>query len=117
MTESQIQSSIMRFLDLALPGSYRAFAVPNGGRRDRITGAILKREGVKAGVPDIIIVRDGGSVAFMEVKRPKGVLSEAQKQFRDWCGANSVPWGVVRSVGDVHAFLTDLNVPLKARAA
>jgi hypothetical protein len=117
MSESQIQSAIMRFLDLALPGSYRAFAVPNGGRRDKITGAILKREGVKAGVPDIILVRDGGSVAFLEVKTPKGSLSPAQKDFRDWCGANSVPWGVVRNVGDVQAFLTDLNVPLKAMAA
>jgi hypothetical protein len=117
MTESRIQSSIMRFLDLALPGSYRAFAVPNGGRRDKITGAILKREGVKAGVPDIIVVRDGGSVAFIEVKTAKGRLSNSQTEFRDWCGLNSVPFGVVRNVSDVESFLIDLNVPLKARAA
>lgn len=29
------------------------FAVPNGGRRDKVTGARLKAEGVKAGVPDV----------------------------------------------------------------
>ena len=29
------------------------FAVPNGGRRDAVTGARLKAEGVKAGVPDV----------------------------------------------------------------
>lgn len=107
----------MRFIDLALPGSYRAFAVPNGGRRDRITGAILKREGVRPGIPDITIVRNGGSVAFLEVKGHRGSLSKPQQEFRDWCGLNSVPWGVVRNVGDVETFLRDLNVPLKARAA
>jgi hypothetical protein len=117
MTEHTVQSAIMRFLDLALPGSYRAFAIPNGGRRDRITGAMLKREGVKAGVPDIAIVRDGGSVAFIEVKTKTGRLSNSQAEFRDWCGLNAVPFGVVRNVSDVESFLIDLNVPLKARAA
>jgi len=29
------------------------YAIPNGGKRDGRTGAILKAEGVKAGVPDI----------------------------------------------------------------
>lgn len=117
MSESQIQSAIMAFLDMALPGSYRAFAVPNGGKRSAITGAIMKREGVKAGVPDIAIVREGGSIAFLEVKTPKGRLSNSQVEFRDWCGSHSVPFAVVRGVGDTEAFLRDLNVPLKARAS
>jgi len=117
MKESAIQSSIMRFLDLALPATYRAFAVPNGGKRDRVTGAILKREGVKAGVADIVIVRQGGSVAFLEVKTNKGRLSNSQVEFRDWCAANGVPFAIVRGVGDVQSTLVDWNVPLKARAA
>ena len=29
------------------------YAVPNGGNRDRVTGARLKREGVRAGQPDL----------------------------------------------------------------
>lgn len=117
MTEHAIQSAIMAYLDKALPGSYRAFAIPNGGKRDRITGAIMKREGVRAGVPDIAIVRDGGLVAFLEVKTEKGRLSNAQVEFRDWCGANAVPYALVRGVGDVQAALIDWNVPIKARAA
>lgn len=32
------------------------FACPNGGKRDVITAAKLKREGVKAGAPDIVVV-------------------------------------------------------------
>ena len=115
--EHGIQAAIMRYLDMALPASYRAFAVPNGGKRDKITGAILKREGVKAGVPDIVIVRNGGFVAFIEVKTQAGRLSNSQVDWRDWCGANSVPYAVVRSIGDVQAALLDWGVALKARAA
>lgn len=117
MTEHAIQTAIMSYLDEALPASYRAFAIPNGGKRDRITGAIMKREGVKAGVPDIAIVRNGGAVAFIEVKTAKGRLSNSQTEWRDWCGANSVPWALCRGVGDVQAALLDWNVPVKARPA
>lgn len=116
MTESQIQSAIMDFLRYALPKTYRAFHV-NNTPRSAIHGAKLKRMGLAAGIPDITIVRDGGSVCFLEVKGPRGSLSPVQKEFRDWCGDNRVPWGVVRNVSEVEAFLTDLNVPLKARAA
>lgn len=117
MSESAIQSAIMSFLDMALPATYRAFAVPNVGKRDRVTGAILKREGVKAGVADIVIVRQGGSVAFLEVKTKAGSLSNSQREWRDWCGANGIPFAVVRGIGDVQATLLDWNVPLRARAA
>ena len=116
-SESSIQTAIMRYLDHALPASYRAFAIPNGGKRDRITGAIMKREGVKAGVPDIAIVRGGGHIAFLEVKNEKGRLSNSQQEFRDWCGANSVPFAIVRGVADAEAFLLDLGIPIRARAA
>lgn len=115
--EHHIQTAIMQFLDRALPTSYRAVAIPNGGKRDKITGAILKREGVKAGAPDFMIVRNGGTVAFFEVKTQAGRLSNSQVEFRDWCGANSIPYAVVRSIGDVQTALEDLNIPIKARAA
>ena len=36
--------------------SKRLFAVPNGGRRDAVTGARLKAEGVIAGVADLILL-------------------------------------------------------------
>lgn len=115
ISEHSIQISIMSFLDRALPATYRAFAVPNGGKRDRVTGAILKREGVKAGVPDIVIVRQGGSVGFLEVKTATGSLSNSQRDWRDWCGANSIPFAVVRGVGDVQATLMDWGIPFGAR--
>ena len=115
--ESKIQSAIMRHLDGVLPSSYRAYAIPNGAKRDKITGAILKREGVKAGMPDIAIIGTDGYSAFLEVKREGGRLSPAQIEFRDWCAANRVPFAVVRSVEDVQETLRGWDVPLRGKAA
>jgi len=115
-SEHAIQSDIMSFLDRVLPSSCYAFAVPNGGKRNAITGAILKREGVKAGVADIVILRNPGLCALIEVKKASGSLSNSQKVFRDWCASNGFPFAVVRSVGDVQAVLMDWGVPLRGRA-
>ena len=115
--EHSIQVAIMQFLDRALPSSCYAFAVPNGGNRSAVTGAILKREGVKAGVADIVVLRNPGLCALIEVKTAKGSLSNSQKAFRDWCAANGFPYAVARGVGDVQAALLDWGVPLKMRVS
>jgi len=117
MSESALQSSIVQFLRLSLPAGYKVLSIPNGGKRDRITGAILKREGAISGAPDLEIIGPGGSVAFIELKTATGRLSASQKAFGDWCGEWSVPFAVCRSLGDVQAFLDDLNIPLKASLA
>lgn len=60
------------------------FAIPNGGRRDARTGAILKKTGVKAGVPDIFlpIMKNKYGGMFIEMKRQKGgQTSKAQKKY------------------------------------
>jgi hypothetical protein len=62
------------------------FAIPNGGKRDPITAARLKAEGVKAGVPDIMNpVPNGYYVGlFIEMKKPeKGSVSPAQTEYHE----------------------------------
>ena len=57
------------------------FAVPNGGRRDKVTGARLKAEGVKAGVPDVWlpVARQGFHGLVIEMKADeKGRPSKEQ---------------------------------------
>lgn len=80
-TESAFQSQIVRFL--RTQGFY-VFAVPNAGS-GKLTlrqGAILKREGLLAGVSDLIIVLQN-RVVFAEIKNPngKGRQSDNQKDF------------------------------------
>jgi hypothetical protein len=56
--------------------------IPNGGLRDKMTAARLKREGVKPGFPDLMlpVQRGGYAGLFVEMKRQKGgVVSAEQK--------------------------------------
>lgn len=60
------------------------FAVPNGGHRLPSVAAALKREGVRAGVPDLMlpVARCGYHGLFIEMKAQGGSLSQEQKQWR-----------------------------------
>jgi integrase len=51
--------------------------VPNGGARSRVEAKIRKGLGVRAGVPDLIAVKDGRTYA-LEIKSPGGLLTVAQ---------------------------------------
>ena len=61
-TEEQFQNACAHYLDLKGVAYYHC---PNGGNRDAVTGAKLKRAGVKRGVPDLIIV---GKLLVIELK-------------------------------------------------
>lgn len=57
------------------------FAIPNGGARNLATGALLKAEGVRRGVPDLCLALPRGPYAglWIEMKRQaKSHLSNAQ---------------------------------------
>lgn len=82
--EHRIQSSCVQWFRLQYPTHASAlFAVPNGGRRDRVSGAKLKAEGVLPGVSDLILLvpRDWCHGLLIEMKTAKGKQSPAQ---RDW---------------------------------
>lgn len=58
------------------------YAIPNGGRRDAITGARLKSEGVRAGMPDLHlpVARGPALSLYLEIKTPAGRLSDPQRR-------------------------------------
>jgi hypothetical protein len=75
LPESAIQKAV--FQHLAARGCGFAFHVPNGGWRSPIEAAILKGQGVKPGVPDLIVIKDGRPFA-LELKAEGGRLRARQ---------------------------------------
>jgi hypothetical protein len=59
------------------------FHVPNGGKRNVIEAARLKREGVRAGVPDLIlpVARGNYHGLFIEMKANKGKATQKQNEW------------------------------------
>lgn len=78
------------------------FAVPNGGRRDRVTGAKLKAEGALAGVADMLLLCPSSRYhgLCIEFKTQTGRQSEAQKTFQRKVEGAGYAYCVVRSIDD-----------------
>ena len=91
-TESQEQRAFVQWFSAQYP-SVRFFAIPNGGNRDSITGAIMKAEGVQPGVPDIYIPPWR---LWIEFKRIKG-SSTSDEQY-EWARY------LTQECGDSHFF-------------
>ncbi len=63
-------------------GLEKIFAIPNGGIRDKRMGARMKAEGLRAGVPDMLlpVARGGFHSLYIELKKRKGgKVSDVQK--------------------------------------
>jgi hypothetical protein len=76
--EQDIQKALADHLRLRAHKDVFWFACENGGYRTAIEAAILKSCGVRVGVPDLILVRDGKTYG-LELKAPAGRLSPAQE--------------------------------------
>ena len=112
--EDRIQIACARYLDAVLAEGVLWWHTPNGGSRNAIEGAKLKRMGVKPGVPDIAILWRGG-VVFVELKTATGRLTRAQTDMRDALEAASFGWSLCRSVDELESALIFHRVPIKAR--
>lgn len=53
--------------------------VPNEGRRSRLGHARAVQDGLMTGFPDLVLIGTAGRTGFMEVKGPRGTLSDAQR--------------------------------------
>jgi len=59
------------------------FHIPNGGSRNKLEAYNLKKQGVKAGVPDLClpVARGGYHGLFIEMKAGKNKTSENQEEW------------------------------------
>jgi hypothetical protein len=101
--ESKIQIELVRYIRYLYPKSI-LFAIPNGHQRHIITAANLKREGVLAGVSDLIWINEGKTY-FFEVKTDKGTQSVYQKEFQSLVEKQHLRYAILRSTKDFDNFL------------
>lgn len=63
----------------------RFHSVPNGAAESRRRGATLKREGLEAGVPDLVVFpRNSSSPVWLEMKRASGKMGDVRPEQREW---------------------------------
>lgn len=116
--EHRLQTACVRWFRLAYPEwAQLLFAVPNGGRRDAVTGARLKAEGVVPGVSDLLLlvpahhIEHDGFIGLwhgfcIEMKTLKGRQTENQKDWQKAVEAAGYRYEVVRTVDE---FMADID--------
>jgi hypothetical protein len=112
--EQAIQKNLVDSLPFILPRDAFLFAVPNGGKGSPIERAIFRGQGVVAGVTDLIVLWAGRAFG-LEVKGPKGYLSEKQAAVHDRMRGAGVPVAVVKSLPEAVAFLRQNQIPLRIK--
>ena len=110
--EQALHRACAQYLDVALPGDACWFHPANGGARSPVEAAIFKGLGVKAGVPDLVIVYRGRFIAI-ELKSEGGRLTPAQKAMHERLRLAGAIVTTAKSLEEVEGFLGQL-VPLRA---
>lgn len=110
--EDKTQEAIVNYLRNVLRGSATVFHIHNNPRSAR-DGARLKRLGLLAGVPDLLVILPHGEGVFIEVKAPDGDVTSEQHSFSFTCQALGWPWFVARSVDDVRLAFKALGIQTK----
>ena len=109
--EQAIQRAVVQYLGIMENlGELTFFHVPNGGGRSKAEAGIFKGLGVRAGVPDLVLLFPGGKCAFIEIKAPQGRLSAAQKAFRSTAEEMGFSFLEARAVDEVERFIRGLIV-------
>jgi hypothetical protein len=85
----KIQRAVIQFARdawYAYPELWGLYAIPNGGKRDKIAAAKLKSEGVLAGVWDLHLPVPRGNYTglWIEIKAGKDRLSKSQAKFGEY---------------------------------
>lgn len=116
--EHTLQVHVASYLELASLGqSWWWTSIDHGVNITPTQRKLLAARGVKAGIPDILIVHQG-QLHGIELKSPDGEMSKSQVDvalaLRD---AGAASYSIARSLDDVEALLHRLGIPTSARVA
>ncbi len=108
--EDNLQKSCVAWFDLQYRHlSWALFHIPNGGFRNQKEAAKFKAMGVRAGVPDLMLViaRRGYNYLAIELKVGKNKQTENQRWYQAKMIENGGKYVVVRSLDQFIETVTD----------
>lgn len=84
-TEQEALITWCRIFENRYPELKMIYHIPNGGSRNRLEAANLKRQGVKAGVPDLClpVPKDGYHGLYIEMKYGKNKPTDNQEEWME----------------------------------
>ena len=82
-------------------------SIPNGGTRNVREAMTLKATGLLAGASDLIIILPNGKLCFIELKLPKGIQSDVQKDFECRVSNLGFEYRIIRSLEEFKNFITN----------
>jgi hypothetical protein len=112
-SEEQRQQEFLRLLPYVAP-SLVVWAVPNAGRRTRWEVAKAKREGLKAGAPDLTICWNHGC-AFLEFKAGRTNPTDDQVDMLGRLYRSGQRVAVVRTAQFAFGLLAEWGAPVTLR--
>lgn len=110
-TEHQEQIALIDWADVVSKSRYPSlrwlYAVPNGGLRHPVVANYLKAEGLKPGVPDLVLPVPvlPWHGAYLEMKRYDGELTPRQVEWRDHLVAVGYAYRMARGWEEARDFL------------
>ena len=113
--EQHIQKALADHLRARAAAGTYWFHPANGGARTAIEGAILKACGVRAGTPDLILIK-GGKTFGLELKAGNGRVSLAQQSAHEEMRAAGAEIAVAVGFDDALAQLESAGDLLRGRA-
>lgn len=88
-------------------GRLSYFHVPNGTYKSKKTAWIMKEQGLRAGVPDLVILFPGGRTIFVELKAKTGRMSDVQKMFHEELTLMGFAVHICRSLDELMNAVTE----------
>lgn len=116
MKEDFLQYKICQWLE---EQNIKYFHVPNGGKRSKSEAARMVSTGVKAGVPDLVLLLPYPDIIFIEIKTDKGTLSTQQKKWRHYITLLDYQYHLLAAdspesgIAQMRAILQDYDLPLE----
>lgn len=108
--ELRRQAAFLRDAKIICPG-VDIFAVPNAAKRSQWAANKAKREGMTAGVLDLVATWKGGGAAFLEFKDGKKMPDENQRERLNLLMRQGHHCGVFRQEKSALEFLRKCGAP------